>query len=90
MGTGAPSCARNTQTPVLDPGAPGLPWLSSPRRHGAAWSAQGTFQPWGQEAAGSPGLPRVPGRGASPLPEPVVWSEPCPCPVPRTHLKSLD
>lgn len=49
MGTGAPSCARITHTTVLDPGAPGLPQLSSPRRHGAAWSVQGTFQPWGQD-----------------------------------------
>lgn len=37
-----------------------------------------------------PWAPVLPQRASGPLPEPVVWSEPCPCPVLLTHWKSLD
>lgn len=77
---------------ALGPGSRCL-WAAPAELTPQAWGClecAGTSGPWGQEAAGSPGLPEARGWGASSLPEPVVWSEPCPCPVLRTHWKSLD
>lgn len=54
------------------------------------WEGTGQILALGIEGFGMPQAPGFPQRTTRPLPEPVVWSEPWPCPVLRTHLKSLE